>query len=113
MSEEEEEILDIESEIYDASDGKTINNARKKGARLRQKRLMFVREMMKAPFGRLWVYDMLVMGHLTEPTFTPGDSHATAFKEGERNFVNKIIYDIMEAAPETYAQMLEEGRNEK
>lgn len=98
---------------YDASDPKAVNAARKKASRLRKKRTDFVRAMMDRHEGRMWVYDYLVMGHVAEPTHTPGDPYATAYKEGERNVANRMLYDISEAAPDQYMVMMKEGREEK
>lgn len=112
VTEEVEEFSENEFS-YDAADPKVINNARKKETRLRLKRINFVREMMASENGRIWAYDLLTMGHMAEPVHTPGDPYATAFKDGERNIANRILYDINEAAPELYMKMLVEGRTEK
>lgn len=109
-----EEIEDfVEEAAYDAADPRTVNSARKRDARLRMKRINFVRQMMNCEEGRLWVYDLLIMGHMAEPVHTPGDPYATAFKDGERNLANKILYDINEGAPEMYMKMLTDGKAEK
>lgn len=113
MAEIQDEELPEEEKPFDAADPKVVNDARKRGARLRKKRIDFVKAMMGTHEGRMWTYDMLTMGHIAEPTHTPGDPYATAFKEGERNFANKILCDISEAAPEKYMLMMAEGRAEK
>lgn len=110
---DEEEIDLPQEETFDASDPKAINTARKKEKRLRQKRINFVRRMMDDEDGRLWLHDYLIMGHMAAPTHTPGDPYSTAFKEGERNLVNRMLYDITESAPEMYMKLLIEGRTEK
>lgn len=112
MTEDREYSEPEEEKPYDAADPKRINAERKKVVRQRQKRINFVRQMMRSKDGRLWVYDLLVMGHIASPTFTPGDPHATSFREGERNIINKILADVNEAAPEFYSKMLIEGRTE-
>lgn len=111
--EEIDQILEQVEPQFDASDDKTVSNARKKMARVKQKRAAFIREMMNTENGRLWVYDILVMGHIAGPVHTPGDPYATAYKDGERNIANKILFDINEFAPEMYMQMLKDGRSEK
>lgn len=98
---------------YDAADPKAVNNARKRSVRLRKKRTDFVRAMMDQHQGRMWIYDYLTLGHVAEPTHTPGDPYSTAFREGERNFANKMLQDISESAPDKYMLMMEEGRDEK
>jgi len=110
---EEQEYPEEEQIAFDAGDVNAVTAARKKEVRLRQKRINFVREMMNSEEGRIWVYDILMMGHFSSPTHTPSDPYSTAFKEGERNIANKILYDINEAAPELYMKMLIEGRAEK
>lgn len=109
MSDEENE-RDIP---YDAADPKSVNDTRKRAARLRKKRTDFVKAMMSQHQGRMWIYDLLTMGHIGEPTHTPGDPYSTAFKEGERNFANRILSDIGECSPEKYMVMMAEGRGEK
>lgn len=107
------ENFDDEHVPYDAGEPKTVNAARKKAARLRRKRTDFVRGMMDTHEGRMWAYDYLSMGHIAEPTHTPGDPYSTAFREGERNLANKMLSDISESAPEKYMVMMAEGRDEK
>lgn len=98
---------------HNAADPQSVNRARKKAARMRQRRVDFVRRMMDDPDGRLWVYDILSDAHIAGPTHTPGDPYSTAFKEGERNFANRVLADISEAAPDKYMVMINDGKNEK
>lgn len=110
MSNQDEEF---EAHVpYDASDPKAVNSARKKASRLRKKRTDFVRAMMDQHQGRMWIYDYLTMGHIGEPTHTPGDPYSTAFKEGERNIALRLLADISESAPEKYMVMMTEGKEE-
>ena len=94
---EEQEFSEEEQELYDAADPKTVNSARKREVRLRQKRLNFVRRMMEDEEGRLWIADLLAQGHHSQPTHVKGDPFSSAFQEGERNIINKILYDLTEA----------------
>lgn len=98
---------------YDASDPVAVNRERKKAARIRRDRLEFVKAMMDLPQGRAWVNDLLVACHMWSPSFTPGDPHATSFKEGERNAASRILADIMAAAPDQYITMVREGKTQK
>ena len=107
----EDELPD--DEAYDAADPEAVNKARKRAVRLHKKRVDFVKAMMDMHEGRMWLFDVLNMCHMAENTHTPGDTHTTAFKNGERNIGLKILADISEANPDRYMLMLTEGKDEK
>lgn len=97
---------------YDAADPKAVNAARKKAARLRKKRLDFVKAAMDTHEGRMWIYEVLCMCHMAENTEDFDNPHKTSFKNGQRNVGLKILADVSEAASEKYMLMLQEGKAE-
>lgn len=104
------EAEELAEQPYDTSDPVQVNAERKKSARLRRARLEMVKALMDIPAGRLWFYDHLEFCHMWSPSFVMGDPHATSFKEGERNIGNRLLADIMDAAPEKYVVMVQEGK---
>lgn len=98
-------------EVYDTSDPKSVNKARKKASRTRADRLRFVEAAMSHEEGRAWFYDLLNRCKVFNQPFVDGDPHKTSFKCGELNIGNQILADIMDAAPDRYSIMVQEGRS--
>ena len=46
--------------------------------------------VFSGPDGEQVLRDIMIMGHAMEPTFAPGDPHATSFKEGQRHLALSI-----------------------
>jgi len=46
--------------------------------------------VFSGPEGEEVLRDILRMGHALEPTFAPGDPHATSFREGQRHLALSI-----------------------
>ena len=95
---------------YDTSDPAVVNNARKKAGRQKREELSVVGALMETRQGRGWLYGMLERTHIFQPSFVPGDTHQTAFREGERNVGLMILADIQASAPQLYTVMVDEGR---
>ncbi len=94
----------------DTSDPKAVNRARKKAAREHRERLSVVGAVMEQGPGRLWLYELLAWCHIWQPSYVVGDSHATAFSEGQRNVGLRLLGDIMAAAPDLYVTMCKDGK---
>ena len=58
--------------------------------------------------GKKVLYDLMASHHVVSPVMVKGDSHDTAFKEGERNVVLRIM-SILKIDPEELLQKIEEG----
>lgn len=95
---------------YDASDPEQVNKQRVKAGRKKTKRLEVIKRLMDDKDGRAWVYELLERGHIYHTSFVPGDSHASAFKEGERNITNQLLIDVTAAASEEYLLMIREAK---
>ncbi len=108
--------LEAETEAakpYNAGDPKEVNNARKRAARKTTERLRVVEALMKHEDGRAWVYELLESCHLYTNPFTLGHPDATNFKLGEMNIGQRLLADIVAAAPKEYLKMCEEAKERK
>jgi GrpB-like predicted nucleotidyltransferase (UPF0157 family) len=97
-------------EVYDTSDPKAVNKARKKASRTRADRLRFVAAGMEHEEGRSWFYDHLNRCHIFNRSFDP-DPYVHAYKAGEVNVGLQLLLDIQDAAPDKYLVMITENRN--
>lgn len=70
------------------------------------------RWLMGDPRGRRLVWRWLADGGLFRASFIAGDSHATAFREGERNAALRLHAQVMQHAPEQFVRMLAEAQAE-
>lgn len=95
---------------FDTSDPVQVNTARKKAARKTRGKLDVVGAVMEQKEGRSWIYGMLADAHMWTPSYVRGDSHATAFQEGERNAGLRLLTDVMAAAPQLYVTMVAENK---
>ena len=68
-----------------------------------QQRLLL--QFLSSRDARDWVYEFLAGCHVYATSYVAGDSHATAFAEGERNVGLKLIAQL---PPKLYALMIEE-----
>ena len=65
--------------------------------------------LMSEPAGRRVAMRMLNNAGCFRPSYTQGDSHHTAFREGERNQGNWLLTQVLKETPEQYALMLKEN----
>lgn len=55
--------------------------------------------------GKIVLADLLNKCHVTHSSYVSGDSHATAFQEGERN-VALIILDALHTGPDNFDEVV-------
>lgn len=67
-----------------------------------------VQSIMAAPPGRAWIRRRLEICQVFHSTFT-GEALASAFNEGRRSVGLMILADIMQACPEQYVRMMQDG----
>jgi hypothetical protein len=101
----------IPGQPYDAADPEQVERQKQAAARHAKAMRVVVATLMATQDGRAWVWGQLVNCHIFQPSFVPGDSHATAFRDGERNSGLRILADVMSAAPELYVMMAKEASN--
>lgn len=100
---------------YDADDKKDIDRERSKQQLAMETEARLFRHIMAEEKGRRVVFWLLEQGHIFRPSFVPGDQHATAFAEGERNVGIKLFAKIQQHCPDEYMAMMneEKQRNER
>lgn len=63
--------------------------------------------------GKRVLFDMMKAGHMLDSTMSRGaTSHDLAFREGERNFVLRVM-TILKTDPEKLKQQIEEGEQDE
>jgi len=99
----------VPEEPFDASNLQQVNDRKRDAGRRRKEARVVVANLLSHPQGRNWMWDLLEGAHMFRPSFIPGDPHASAFAEGERNIGLKLLADIMIAAPDAFTLMLKEN----
>lgn len=72
----------------------------------RQAWLRNVRQVMKRQEGKELIYTLLERCQAFKQTYRPGDFDGTAFMEGRRSIGLQLLSEVLEAAPESYMQIL-------
>lgn len=71
-----------------------------------------IRSVMDSEQGRRVIWSLLEKGKVFAPCFA-GDSHLTAFNEGQRNLALALFQRVMAHCPDQYLMMATEAREEK
>lgn len=71
-----------------------------------------LRWMMSSKKGRRFIYRMLEASGVFQLSFNP-NALQMAFKEGNRNFGNRILSQVMIVCPEQFHPMLKENKNDR
>ncbi|HEE0039855.1 TPA: hypothetical protein R8G25_000409 [Citrobacter freundii] len=85
-----------------------IQNERKKHD-LAQRDIDDIKFVMNSEQGRRVVWSILERGKVFSPCFA-GDSHLTAFNEGQRNMALALFQRVMAHCPEQYLKMAAESQ---
>lgn len=75
----------------------------------REQEVADLRAVMSTAAGRRFIWKMLGDSGVFSPSFVPGASDTTAFKEGARNFGLMLLGDITNEAPGQYLIMQKEA----
>ena len=70
----------------------------------------FLRSALRSRAGRKYFWRLLERCHIFETSYVQGSFDGTAFREGERNFGQRLLADIMRVAPESYLEMTNEQK---
>jgi len=97
--------------VKNAADKEQVKAAGSKEKRRREKELSDIRELLRTPGGRRFMWRYLDRCGVYRSSFT-GNSQ-TFFLEGERNIGLQMITDIMDADPGLYIEMIKENRSDK
>lgn len=95
-----------------AADKKDVKAAAKVGRRTRIQELGDLSYLLQNASGRRFYWRLMEFCGSFELSYTRGDTHETAFREGMRNVGNRLMADLMEAEPEMYIKMKQENFEE-
>lgn len=102
-----------EAATGNASDPKQVKAAAKTERRTRLHDLNDLRTMLGTRSARRWYWKMLSSCGVFELSYSRGgDTHDTAFHEGERNVGLRILKDLMDADSKLYGLMADENKEE-
>lgn len=96
--------------VGNAADPEQVKEAEQKEKRGRDLELDDMATILSMPQGRRFIWRYLEACGVFRTSFT-GDN-ATFYNEGQRNVGLRLLADVNEAAPESYALMLQESRRE-
>ncbi|EAS8401451.1 hypothetical protein RH756_000732 [Salmonella enterica] len=88
-----------------------IQNERKKHD-LEQREKDDIKFVMDSEQGRRVIWSMLERGKVFSPCFA-GDSHLTAFNEGQRNLALALFQRVMAHCPDQYLKMAAEASEQE
>lgn len=101
--------------MNDYTESPQERNARRKAEReaaaLQRQRDQVLFDLLGAPAGRDWVYDLLSRCGIYQIGFVPGQPDSTAFNLGQRNIGLGLMADITRVAPDLYVEMLQEQKD--
>lgn len=93
----------------DLHDERAVEERNKRLKMKERDRLDALGGIMSVPAGRAWVHNLLSIAHVFDSSFS-NNSHAMAFREGERNVGLRIFADLMAAAPDQWITMMTESK---
>jgi hypothetical protein len=93
---------------YDATNRRHIRLAEKSAKLAEAKRKEAIGGIMSNPYGREWMWDILLRCHVFSSSFV-SSALTTAFAEGERNIGLQFLNDIMAYCPDHYVTMTREA----
>lgn len=106
-AEDAENSIEAEPAALNIADETKVKGRNKRLKAKEELKLRLISNFLSSKDAREWMYDLLSDCHLYAPSHVPGDSHSTAFREGERNIGLRVLSDI---PTEAYALMLSEAR---
>lgn len=98
--------------MTDIDDEKQRSEIEAKQQLLAQRDIDDIQFVMNSEQGRRVIWSLLEKGKVFAPCFA-GDSHLTAFNEGQRNLALALFQRVMAHCPDQYLMMAAEAREEK
>lgn len=108
MADPEDGAAGAPDEAFDASDKDQVDKRKRSAGRRAAAHKRVVADLLATPDGRNWVWALLEESHIFQPSFVPGDPHATAYRDGERNGGLRLMAQI---PPESMMLLLKEQGN--
>lgn len=96
--------------VKNAADPEQVKKAKQKVESLNDKRLNDVREVLNTRRGRRFMWELLDFCGIFRTSLA--NEHQIFYNEGQRNVGLKLLADINEAAPQAYAVMLAESKED-
>ena len=93
----------------DLHDERAVEERNKRLKMKERDRLGALGGIVSEPGGRAWIHNLLSITHVFDSSFS-NNSHAMAFREGERQVGLRILADMMAAAPEQWVPMMTEAQ---
>ena len=94
----------------DTGDGHTVDRGRSRARRDAERLKAAFQWLLSDRRGRGLAWWLMQEAGLYRTSFT-GDPATTAFQEGRRDIGLKVLHRVHDAAPDAYAQMLNEQRD--
>ena len=105
------EAEELDKKPFDASDPEAVNNARKKAGRKKAMERDTLKTLMEHENGRKLMFDS-VKCILSGNPVIPNEPYATYFNLGQEYRARHIFKEIVRIAPEEFAVMIEENKDE-
>lgn len=96
-------------EGYNASDEKSVADAKAAAGRYQKRLDTAVAEMLNSPNGRFWIWDLLKRCNILSTPFRPGDHDSTSFGLGGQNIGIQLFAQISRASPDLFGLMMKEN----
>lgn len=96
--------------VKNAADEKQVKEGNAKSRIGRQLELNDVRTVLGTSDGRRFMWRYLRRCGIFSSSFVAGDSHQTAFLEGERRVGLELLADVNDADPGAYLKMMHENQ---
>lgn len=101
------------TETPNAGNQKSVKAAEKRERRTRQQELADLTYVLSTSKGRRLIWRLMETCGVHEISYVRGDTHHTAFLEGQRNVGNKLLADVMDCEASLYQLMREENTEEE
>lgn len=98
--------------VKNAADEKQVKEAKRQSKFSREQELDDVRQLLKLPAGRRFLWRFLERCGVYKSSYDPSGSRVY-FNEGERNIGIMLLAEITQADPESYVSMMLESERQK
>lgn len=96
--------------LVDANDEEQIRKRKTDAGRRRAADDAVIRRLLESGEGRSYVWRFLEACHVLAQPFDPNSDRVTSFLLGEMNVGQRLLADVLRAAPEAYLLMAKESK---
>lgn len=97
--------------VGNAADAKQVKKAKQYDKQLKELERTDLLTILDTVQGRRFVWKQLSDAGVFRLSYTPGDSHGTAFNEGRRNQGLSLLLDVQRLDPTLYHRMAKEAHD--